>query len=165
MRDRQIAQCPHNTSWVSLHTSVKYHLAKKKKRGSQSLLLAPLTSHRDSLRAARPWLSSLEPLFRCPLHNLPAKVTAARKGMCQKRGNGRVWVKPGCFDATFNLLGPKPADSSSDQLSLLILCSTSQLCGRDRPHGWEGCVVPGAPCPTPDPAQASPARSAPQHHS
>lgn len=38
------------------------------------------TSHRSSLCAARPLLSSLEPLLGRPLHNLPAKVAAGREG-------------------------------------------------------------------------------------
>lgn len=40
----------------------------------------PLTLHRSSLCAARPLLSSLEPLLGRPLHNLPAKVAAERDG-------------------------------------------------------------------------------------
>lgn len=47
-------------------------------------------SHCASLRAARPWLSSLEPLFRCPLHNLPAKVTASISWARSRRMAARI---------------------------------------------------------------------------
>lgn len=46
----------------------------------------PLTLHRSSLSAARPLLSSLEPLLGRPLHSLPAKVTAERDGKSEVLG-------------------------------------------------------------------------------
>lgn len=114
-----------------------------------------LTSCRSSLYAARPLLSSPEPLLECLLYNLPATVAAGRAEAsvrrvagrcCRQHTAGQRWSQDRAH--TLNLLSPYTADGSSDQLAFLVLTSTSQLRMTGRPWVF-GCRVRCFTCPVP----------------